>query len=105
MLEECLVASAQIGFLFLEFFIPFAVAFWVVFGSDEVLEDGSAEYTQFNDLVYQLWLLAFVGDYDFTTLKLISPYMAQILLGLYIVVVSIITINIYIALLSEAFAR
>ena len=106
MLEECVVAATQIGFLFLEFFIPFAVAFWVVFGGTEPLEeDGSVEYMNFNDLVYQLWLLAFVSDYDYATLKLINPFQSQILVGLYVVVVSIITINIYIALLSEAFSR
>ena len=35
MLGECLVASYEIGFLFLEFFIPFGVTFWVLFGGQE----------------------------------------------------------------------
>lgn len=34
MLGECLTATAQFGFLFFEFFIPFACAFWVIFGGN-----------------------------------------------------------------------
>lgn len=104
MLEECTLASAQIGFLFLEFYLPFAVAFWVLFGRTEP-EDGSDEYVTLNNLLYQLWLLTFIGDYDFGTLLLINSVTAQVLVGLFLLVVSLITLNIYIALLSEAFAR
>lgn len=32
MLGECITSTAQFGFLFFEFFIPFAAAFWVLFG-------------------------------------------------------------------------
>lgn len=103
MLEECLSASAQIGFLFMEFFIPFAGAFWVLFGGEH--HEGGDSYATVNDLLYQLWLLSFIGDYDYDTLNDIEIRMAQILVGLYLVVVSIITINIYIGLLTEAFAR
>ena len=104
MLQECALASTRIGFLFFEFVIPFAVAFWVFFGGVAV-KGGSTEYLNFNDLLYQLWLLAFIGDYELDTLLKVERLLAQVLVGIYLVVVSIITINIYIALLSEAYSR
>jgi len=68
-------------------------------------ESSPEEYVQFNDLVYQMYLLTIVGDYDFTDLKLINEDFAQILVGLYFVLVSVITLNLFIALMSEAIAR
>ena len=32
MLGECAIASARFGFLYTEFYVPFAVMFWVIFG-------------------------------------------------------------------------
>lgn len=34
MIQQCFVAGTQILFLFVEFYIPFCVAFWVLFGGD-----------------------------------------------------------------------
>ena len=68
-------------------------------------EESPEEYVLFNDLVYQMYLLTIVGDYDFTDLKLINEDFAQILVGLYFVLVSVITLNLFIALMSEAIAR
>lgn len=63
------------------------------------------EYTYFNDLIYQLFLMAIVGDYDFDTLSAENKVMAQILVFMYFILISIISLNLFIALLSEAFER
>eukprot|EP00111_Clytia_hemisphaerica_P001930 TCONS_00005430-protein len=109
MLGECVVAVARFGFLFLEFFIPFTCAFWVLFGGNRKVLDGnddaSGEYVAFENLVYQMYLLTIVGDYDYGDLKIINENFAQIFVGLYFVLVSVITLNLFIALMSEAIAR
>ena len=63
------------------------------------------EYQTFQMMLYQLWLMSFVGDYEYGPLQEANPLMAQVIVCMYFILVSIITINIYIALLSEAFAR
>lgn len=63
------------------------------------------EYVLFEDLVYQMYLLTLVGDYDYEDLRVIDKLMAQILVGLYFVLVSVVTLNLFIALMSEAISR
>lgn len=36
MLEECVIVLERFAFLFLDFYIPFACAFWVLFGRDQM---------------------------------------------------------------------
>ena len=67
--------------------------------------DSPNEYATFNNLVYQMYLLTIVGDYDFSDLKIINEDFAQIFVALYFVLVSVITLNLFIALMSEAIAR
>lgn len=64
----------------------------------------TSEYTQFQDLIYQVYLLTIVGDYEYDPLALSKKIAAQIFIGVYALLVSIITINLYIALLSESFS-
>lgn len=104
MFGACVVATARFAFLFFEFFIPFSAAFWVLFsGPRKGITIG--EYKTFNDMLYQLFLLTIVGDYDYDTLREVDKVFSQILVGLYFVLVSVISLNLYIALLSEAVAR
>ncbi|XP_057289662.1 uncharacterized protein LOC130612375 [Hydractinia symbiolongicarpus] len=104
MLEESAIASVTFAFLFFEFFIPFVVAFWVLFGGVKQGSEGG-EYEKFNDLVYQLYLLAIVGDYDYDTLQADRKVVSQILVGGYFILVSTITVNLLVALFTEAFIR
>lgn len=56
-------------------------------------------------MLYQLYLLTIVGDYEYQPLKEIDKITSQVLVGLYFFLVSIVSLNLYIALLSEAFSR
>ncbi|XP_057290140.1 uncharacterized protein LOC130612805 [Hydractinia symbiolongicarpus] len=104
MLEESAIASVTFAFLFFEFFIPCVVAFWVLFGGVKKESEGG-EYEKFNDLVYQLYLLAIVGDYDYDTLQADRKVVSQLLVAGYLIIVSTITVNLLIALFTEAFIR
>ena len=63
-----------------------------------------SEYSRIQDLMYQVYLLTIIGDYDFDTLAEINKIAAEVLVGLYAFLVGIVCINVFIALLSEAFA-
>ena len=52
-----------------------------------------------------MYLLTIIGDYDLSDLKLINEDFAQIFVALYAILVSVITLNLFIALMSEAIAR
>ena len=62
------------------------------------------EYETFNDALYQMFLLTIVGDYEYDPLKRINKTMSQLLVAAYLILVSCVCINLYIALLSEMFA-
>ena len=70
-----------------------------------IFSEESEEYQTFQMMLYQLWLITFIGDYEYNPLKDANKVMSQVIVVMYFLLVSIITINIYIALLSEAFAR
>ena len=63
-----------------------------------------SEYKKLSDLIYQVYLLTIVGDYEYDDLANVKKLAAQLFVGIYALVVSIITINLYIALLSEAYS-
>ena len=54
----------KFAFLFFEFFIPYTVAFWILFGEnrtgfkDSKDEKPHADWMQFNDLVYSIWTVS-----------------------------------------------
>ena len=80
--------------------IPYVVYIWYIPIS---ISEEEEEYQTFSNMLYQLWLMSFVGDYEYDALSNVNKLLAQILVSLYFLLLSIITINIYVALLSEAF--
>ena len=100
MLEHVLFDSMRFGFLFLEFYIPYGVAFWVIFGTQSV-----SGYASVWELCYNLLQISVVGDYGFDNLEKSDKIMARLLCGTYIVFSGIVCLNLFIALLSDTFQR
>ena len=51
----------KFAFLFFEFFIPYTVAFWILFGGNRTGDDkeiAHPDWKQFNDLVYSIWTVS-----------------------------------------------
>lgn len=101
----------KFGFLYIEFFIPYVCAFWMIFGGEENAikmknagQDGSGWRT-FNDLMYSVWQLTNVGNYPWDALLVVDRLMAQILCGSYLAVSAIVCLNLFIALMSDTFQR
>ena len=99
------------GFLYVEFFIPYVCAFWIIFGGDEnaqKMKDAGLDsngWRTFNNLMYSVWEITVVGNYSWDSLLVVDRLMAQILCGTYLAVSSIICLNLFIALMSDTFQR
>lgn len=99
------------GFLYIEFFIPYVCAFWIIFGGDENAAKMKAagvnaeDWRTFNNLMYSVWEITVVGNYSWESLLVVDRLMAQILCGTYLAVSSIVCLNLFIALMSDTFQR
>lgn len=100
MLGHVMSDTMKFVFLFFEFFIPYTCAFWISFGGIE-----GDKYQDFNDVVYNVFLMTLVDEYDRETLFEQDKPMAQILIGTYLAIASVVCLNLYIALMSQTFNR
>ncbi|XP_055489450.1 uncharacterized protein LOC129696067 [Leucoraja erinacea] len=99
MLGKIIVDLLKFLFLYGEFYIPFACAFWIIFGG---LVPNMATIPQ---MLFTVFRITLVDDYGFDEMYLIDPVMAYLLCGTFLGVSSILCINLLIALLSDTFQR
>jgi len=107
-LGSVIADTMKFAFLFFEFFIPYVVGFWIIFGgphNGETMQDSRINWEKFNNLVFSVWSMTLMGDFDFDGLVAVDRLMAQILCGTYFALAGVICMNLYIALLSDTFAR
>eukprot|EP00794_Sanderia_malayensis_P014412 gene14412-15918_t len=103
--------TLKFAFLYFEFFIPYCCAFWIIFGGSKnaaIMEaDGKSAdgWENFNDLVYSVFEITLVGNYPWESLMAVDRLMAQFLVGTYLAMSAVVCLNLYIALMSDTFAR
>ena len=90
----------KFAFLFFVFYIPYAASFWMVFGNQDV-----QGYSQVQDLLFSMFRMTVVDEYNYDALTAADPYMSKILCGTYISFSAIICLNLFIALMSDTFQR
>lgn len=100
MLGHVIYDVLKFGFLFFIFYIPYAASFWMVFSQQEV--DG---YSAITDLLYSMFRMTVVDEYNYDGLSKAKPIMAKVLCGTYIAVSGVICLNLFIALMSDTFQR
>ena len=57
-LGSVIADTLKFAFLFFEFFIPYTVGFWILFGGKkhgEKMGDNAKDWAKFNDLVFSVW--------------------------------------------------
>ena len=57
-LGSVIANTLKFGFLFFEFFIPYTVGFWIIFGGStngKKMGENSKDWQNFNDLVFSVW--------------------------------------------------
>ena len=88
------------------FYIPYAVAFWMLFGGNsENPEDRVEGYDSVFHLAYTSVQYPLVDNYGFERLEKADGTMARILCGTFLIISAIVLMNLYIALLSNTFQR
>lgn len=92
--------TLKFAFLFCEFYIPYCCAIWIVFGGPK-----GKTFEKFYDLMFEVFRMAVVDSFAYDDLASRNKVIAQIICGTYFALVSITCLNLYIALLSETFAR
>lgn len=100
MLGHVVTDTMKFGFLFFEFFIPYVCAFWILFGGKP-----ETEFYYLNDVIYNVFLMTLVDEYKRDDIMKADKVMAQILVGTYLGIASVICINLFIALMSQTFTR
>ena len=90
----------KFGFLFSIFYIPYAASFWMVFKNHDV--EG---YSTVTDLLFSMFRMTVVDEYNYDGLAKEEPVMSKILCGTYIAFSAVICLNLFIALMSDTFQR
>ncbi|KAJ8014259.1 hypothetical protein DPEC_G00038410 [Dallia pectoralis] len=88
-------------FLYAEIFIPYACAFWIIFGGQASIPS----MRTVPQLLYSLYRITLVDEYEFNAMVEVDSLMAHFLCGTFLALSSILCVNLMIALLSDTFQR
>ncbi|KAL0964344.1 hypothetical protein UPYG_G00322550 [Umbra pygmaea] len=88
-------------FLYAEIFIPYACAFWIIFGGQTSIPSMQTV----PQLLYSLYRITLVDEYEFNAMVEVDSIMAHFLCGTFLALSSILCVNLMIALLSDTFQR
>ncbi|KAL6487461.1 hypothetical protein MHYP_G00040870 [Metynnis hypsauchen] len=88
-------------FLYAEIYIPYACAFWIIFGG---LADVPSMQTV-PQLLYSLYRITLVDEYEFDAMVAVDSIMAHLLCGTFLALSAVLCVNLMIALLSDTFQR
>ncbi|XP_048858649.1 transient receptor potential cation channel subfamily A member 1 isoform X2 [Brienomyrus brachyistius] len=88
-------------FLYVEIFIPYACAFWIIFGGMEAVPSMQTV----PQLLYSLYRITLVDEYEFDAMVAMDAMMAYLLCGTFLGLSAILCVNLLIALLSDTFQR
>ncbi|XP_053571917.1 transient receptor potential cation channel subfamily V member 6 [Bombina bombina] len=99
MLGKIVADVLKFLFLYGEFYIPYACAFWIIFGG---YVDNMKSVPQ---MMFTIFRMTLVDDYAFSDMYNVDPVMAYILCGTFLGVSAILCVNLLIALLADTFQR
>ena len=109
MLGHVIVDTGRFTFLFFEIFIPYAVGFWVLFGGHvnavKAGEDDPEDWHLFHDSLFSALTVMLNINHNYDALASIDITMAQILVGTFWALSTVMCLNLYIAQLTETFQR
>ena len=103
MLDHIGTETAKWLLVILMFYIPYAAAFWIMFGPQA--QTPVNDYSSVLSLIYTIIRIPLLDDYNFAELDKAAPYMSRLLCGTFIMIAAIVLMNLYIALLSNTFQR
>ncbi|XP_053189500.1 transient receptor potential channel pyrexia [Scomber japonicus] len=86
-------------FLYAEIFIPYACAFWIIFGGV------FPSMHSVSGLLYSLYRITLVDEYEYDAMVTVDSVMAPLLCGTFLAASSILCVNLMIALVTDTFQR
>ncbi|MBN3298459.1 TRPA1 protein, partial [Amia calva] len=101
MLGSILGDVSRFLFLYAEFFIPYACAFWIIFGGTAAVPSMQTVL----GMLYSLYRLTLSDGYEFDEMDSVDPVMARLLCGTFLALSTVLCLNLLIALLSDTFQR
>ncbi|XP_063047327.1 transient receptor potential channel pyrexia [Engraulis encrasicolus] len=88
-------------FLYAEIYIPYACAFWIIFGGTAAVPSMQTV----PKLLYSLYRITLVDEYEFDAMVAVDSIMAHLLCGTFLALSAVLCVNLMIALLSDTFQR
>ncbi|KAJ8359465.1 hypothetical protein SKAU_G00159900 [Synaphobranchus kaupii] len=88
-------------FFYIEIFIPYACAFWIIFGDNPEVPSMKT----IPKLMYSLYRLTLVDEYEFDKMVKVDRPMAYLLCGTFLGLSALLYVNLMIALLADTFQR
>ncbi|KAI5606908.1 polycystin-2-like [Silurus asotus] len=88
-------------FLYAEIYVPYACAFWIIFGGLTAVPSMKTV----PQMLYSLYRITLVDDYEFDAMVAVDPIMAHLLCGTFLALSAVLCVNLMIALLSDTFQR
>lgn len=91
------------AFLYFLVLIPFTSAFWINFGALSI--HPVKGYENGSQLLYSVFRIAVGDDFNLEGITKADPMMSRILVVLYVIAMTIVTLNLLIAFLTDTFSR
>ncbi|MCJ8730802.1 hypothetical protein PDJAM_G00188490 [Pangasius djambal] len=88
-------------FLYAEIYVPYACAFWIIFGGLTAVPSMQTV----PQMLYSLYRITLVDEYEFDAMVAVDPVMAHLLCGTFLALSAVLCVNLMIALLSDTFQR
>ncbi|KAK3554778.1 hypothetical protein QTP70_033475 [Hemibagrus guttatus] len=88
-------------FLYAEIYVPYACAFWILFGGLTAVPSMQTV----PQMLYSLYRITLVDEYEFDAMVAVDPVMAHLLCGTFLALSAVLCVNLMIALLSDTFQR
>lgn len=102
-LSKTMVDFMNWAFLFFLIMVPFAASFWINFGPRSIHPVHGYHTT--GELLYRVFQIAVGDDFNLEEIVAADAVAARILVVLYVIAMTIVTLNLLIALLSDTFTR
>ena len=91
------------AFLFFLILVPFTSSFWILFGA--LSPHPVHGYHTTGELLYRVFQAAVGDEFNLDDIVAVDPTTARVLVVLYVTAMTIVTLNLLIALLSDTFTR
>lgn len=113
-LSDIAKGSIQFLYIFMEFYIPLAIAFFIMFGGSANIQamrnagynaDSISSYETLQQMMFSVFWVALGGSFDTDPLISIDKVMTELMVSILFAVLKLVAMNLFISLVSYLFGR